>query len=149
MVFHQFHPSDEGSHNLFMAITVDQSIRRAVQLCWMLQPEVESLDEIEKLFRSIYRNYLTDLLDQDDLVPNRENPDASGLFAEHFKEELAEELSEQMSPQWVEFNLRQAVQHLWISLPPQKVSSEEIVKQLNRLVDRVFENAREDEAAFS
>lgn len=149
MVFHQFHMSDEGWHNPLIGFSIDGAIRSAVLTCWMLKLEVKSLDEIEKLFRSIYRNFLTDLLDQDDLVPNRENPDTSWLFAEYFKEELAEELSEQMSPQWVEFNLRQAVQHLWVSLPPQKVSREEIVKQLNRLVDRVFENAREDEAAFS
>ncbi|MBD3676525.1 MAG: hypothetical protein HUJ26_23690 [Planctomycetaceae bacterium] len=111
----------------------------------MLQPKVKSLDEIEKQFRSIYRKFLTDLLDQDDLVTNRENPDGSWLFPEGFEEEFLEE----MSPKWVEFSLRQAVQQLWSSLPPQKVSREEIVKQLNRLVDRVFQNAREDEAAFS
>jgi hypothetical protein len=50
---------------------VDQSVRMAIQMCWMMLPEEgKTIDELEKQFRRIVDRALKDL---------REDADAFGL----------------------------------------------------------------------
>jgi hypothetical protein len=61
----------ENMRKMFGPGQVDQSIRQAIQMCWMALPErKKSVDELEKEFRRIVDRAFKDL---------REDADAFGL----------------------------------------------------------------------
>jgi hypothetical protein len=70
MAFQTFDPDDEESfdkmRDLFSPAQVDQSVRQALQLCWMLLPqEKRNIDELEQQFRRIVDRALKNMRDDD------------------------------------------------------------------------------------
>tara|TARA_R110001592_G_scaffold354651_2_gene654426 strand:+ start:1824 stop:2054 length:231 start_codon:yes stop_codon:yes gene_type:complete len=70
MAFQTFDPNDEESfdkmRDLFSPAQVDQSVRQALQLCWMLLPqEKRNIDELEQQFRRIVDRALKNMRDDD------------------------------------------------------------------------------------
>ncbi|QDT76802.1 hypothetical protein Mal35_02260 [Gimesia maris] len=70
MAFQTFDPDDEESfdkmRDLFSPAQVDQSVRQALQLCWMLLPQDKrNVDELEQQFRRIVDRALKNMRDDD------------------------------------------------------------------------------------
>ncbi|WP_417380080.1 hypothetical protein [Gimesia sp.] len=70
MALQTFDPNDEESfdklRDLFSPAQVDQSVRQALQLCWMLLPqEKRNIDELEQQFRRIVDRALKNMRDDD------------------------------------------------------------------------------------
>ncbi|WP_417376349.1 hypothetical protein [Gimesia maris] len=70
MVFQTFDPDDEESfdkmRDLFSPAQVDQSVRQALQMCWMMLPQDKrNVDELEQQFRRIVDRALQDLREDD------------------------------------------------------------------------------------
>ncbi|MEQ8637302.1 hypothetical protein [Gimesia maris] len=70
MVFQTFDPDDEESfdkmRDLFSPAQVDQSVRQALQMCWMMLPQDKrNVDELEQQFRRIVDPALENLRDDD------------------------------------------------------------------------------------
>lgn len=68
MAMSKFDPNDPESMKRFREFFnpghVDQSVRQAIQMCWMMLPEGEkSVDEVEKQFRRIVDRALQNLKD--------------------------------------------------------------------------------------
>lgn len=66
MALQTFDPNDEESfdklRDLFSPAQVDQSVRQALQLCWMLLPqEKRNIGELEQQFRRIVDRALENL----------------------------------------------------------------------------------------
>jgi len=64
--FHKFDPDDEESRDkmrgFFNPSQVDQSVRQALQMCWMMLPnDKRNVDELEQQFRRIVDRALKDL----------------------------------------------------------------------------------------
>jgi hypothetical protein len=66
---------------------------------------------------------------------------------EKFEDADPEQVRAMMGPGAVDAQLRQAVQFCWMLLPPAQRSLEAVEKEVRRLVDRMFKDMREDEAA--
>ena len=63
--------SNEKMRSMFGPGQVDQSVRQAIHLCWMMLPEgSKTVDELEKHFRRLVDRAIRDL---------REDADAFGL----------------------------------------------------------------------
>ena len=61
----------EKVKSMFGPGQVDQSVRQAIQMCWMMLPqEAKNVDELERQFRRIVDRALSDL---------REDADAFGI----------------------------------------------------------------------
>lgn len=66
----------EGMEGLFGPGHVDQSIRQAIQVCWMALPkEKRSVEEVERQIRRLVERALKDQRDDRDAF--RPNPDAA------------------------------------------------------------------------
>ncbi|HAW28549.1 hypothetical protein [Gimesia maris] len=70
MVFQTFDPDDEESfdkmRDLFSPAQVDQSVRQALQMCWMMLPQDKrNVDELEQQFRRIVDRALKNMRDDD------------------------------------------------------------------------------------
>lgn len=70
MVFQPLDPGDEESFDkmreLFSPAQVDQSVRHALQLCWMMLPQDKrNIDELEREFRRIVDRALANLREDD------------------------------------------------------------------------------------
>ena len=66
MVFQAFDPNDEDSFDkmrqMFSPAAVDQVVRNALQMCWMMQPkDKRNFDEVARQFRRIVDRALKDL----------------------------------------------------------------------------------------
>ena len=66
MVFQAFDPDDEESfdkmRDLFSPAQVDQSVRQALMLCWMMLPDDKrNIHELEQQFRRIVDRALQNL----------------------------------------------------------------------------------------
>lgn len=66
MAFHAFGSEDEESldkmRDIFSPAQVDQSVRQALQMCWMMLPnDRRNVDELERQFRRIVDRALKDL----------------------------------------------------------------------------------------
>ncbi|HZZ41895.1 MAG TPA: hypothetical protein VFE58_03090 [Tepidisphaeraceae bacterium] len=66
-----FNPEDPDARKKLRAMfspgQVDQSIRQAIQMCWMMLPdESRNLPELEKQFRRLVDRALKDLQDDSD-----------------------------------------------------------------------------------
>ncbi|QDT18477.1 hypothetical protein [Gimesia chilikensis] len=66
MVFQAFNPDDEESfdkmRDLFSPAQVDQSVRQALMLCWMMLPDDKrNIHELEQQFRRIVDRALQNL----------------------------------------------------------------------------------------
>jgi hypothetical protein len=71
MAFHQFDASDEESfdkmRDFFSPAQVDQSVRHALQMCWMMLPsDKRNADELERQFRRIVDRALKDMREDDE-----------------------------------------------------------------------------------
>lgn len=71
MAYERFDPNDEEAfakmRGLFSPAQVDQSIRQALQMCWMmLPPDNRNVDELERQFRRIVDRALQNMRDEDD-----------------------------------------------------------------------------------
>ena len=51
-------------------------------------------------------------------------------------------------PQQVDQKIRQAIQFCWMALPPNKQNSDEVARQIQRIVDRALRDLREDAESF-
>lgn len=70
MVFQAFDPDDEESfdkmRDLFSPAQVDQSVRQALMLCWMMLPDDKrNIDELDQQFRRIVDRALQNLREDD------------------------------------------------------------------------------------
>ena len=70
MAFQTFDPDDEESfdkmRDLFSPAQVDQSVRQALQLCWMMLPQDKrNVDELELQFRRIVDRALENIREDD------------------------------------------------------------------------------------
>ena len=70
MTFQTFDPDDEESfdkmRDLFSPAQVDQSVRQALQLCWMMLPQDKrNVDELEQQFRRIVDRALENMREDD------------------------------------------------------------------------------------
>ena len=70
MAFQTFDPDDEESfdkmRDLFSPAQVDQSVRQALQLCWMMLPQDKrNIDELERRFCRIVDRALENLREDD------------------------------------------------------------------------------------
>jgi len=66
MVFEEFNPGDEEQFDrmreFFSPAQVDQMVRHALQICWMMLPrDKRSVDEVERQFRRIADRAIEDL----------------------------------------------------------------------------------------
>ena len=66
MAYHKFNPDDEESFDkmreFFNPSQVDQSVRQALQMCWMMLPkDRRNTDELERQFRRIVDRALKDM----------------------------------------------------------------------------------------
>jgi hypothetical protein len=59
-------------------------------------------------------------------------------------EERAEKMRDFMSPNYIDHQIRQAIQFLWMVLPKDKRNVDEIERQVRRIVDRALRDLRED-----
>ena len=71
MAFEKFEPGDEESirrmKEYFSPSQVDQSVRQAMQMCWMMLPqEKRTVDEFENQFRRIVDRAIKDMRDDED-----------------------------------------------------------------------------------
>jgi len=53
-----------------------------------------------------------------------------------------------MGPMMVDHSLRQAIMHCWMMLPDDQRSSENVEREMTRLLKRALEDMREDAASF-
>lgn len=70
MAFEKFDPNDEESFDkmreFFNPSQVDQSVRHALQICWMMLPnDKRNVDELERQFRRIVDRALKDMCEDD------------------------------------------------------------------------------------
>ena len=70
MAFQDFDPNDEESfdkmRDFFSPAQVDQSVRQALQMCWMMLPnDKRNADELENQFRRIVDRALKDMREDD------------------------------------------------------------------------------------
>ncbi|MBN1589513.1 MAG: hypothetical protein JW888_08365 [Pirellulales bacterium] len=72
MAFHkqEFDPNDDESfdkmRDFFSPAHIDQTVRQAIQFCWMMLPrEKRNIDEIERQIRRIVDRALKDLRDDE------------------------------------------------------------------------------------
>ncbi|QDU11858.1 hypothetical protein [Gimesia aquarii] len=70
MAFEKFDPNDEESFDkmreFFNPSQVDQSVRHALQICWMMLPnDKRNVDELERQFRRIVDRALKDTCEDD------------------------------------------------------------------------------------
>jgi hypothetical protein len=54
-----------------------------------------------------------------------------------------------LPPGQTETSLRNCIQMCWMSLPADRRSIDEVEKEVRRIVDRIFQNIREDDQARS
>ena len=70
MECHKFEPNDEESfdkmRNFFSPSQVDESVRQALQMCWMMLPnDRRNADELERQFRRIVERAIKDMREDD------------------------------------------------------------------------------------
>jgi hypothetical protein len=70
------------------------------------------------------------------------------LFLENEGGDAAERMADVFGPSHVDHMIRQAVQHCWMSLAKERRSTDEVERQIRRLVDRALKDFREDRQAF-
>jgi hypothetical protein len=56
--------ANDKMRNMFGPGQIDQSVRQAIQMCWMMLPDgAKTVDELEKQFRRIVDRAIRDLRD--------------------------------------------------------------------------------------
>ncbi len=70
MAIQQFDPGDDGSFDklreFLSPAQLDQSVRQALQMCWMMLPkDKRCVDEVERQFRRIVERAISNLREDD------------------------------------------------------------------------------------
>jgi hypothetical protein len=69
-------------------------------------------------------------------------------FSDENDPELRNKIRAMISPSHIEQSVRQAIRTYWIVMPDENRTIDELEKQFRRIVDRAFEDLREDGEAF-
>jgi hypothetical protein len=63
-------------------------------------------------------------------------------------EDAMEKMSKMFGPAHIDQQIRQAIQHCWMSLPKERRTTDELETQVRRIFDRALRDFREDQQAF-
>lgn len=62
--------------------------------------------------------------------------------------DMAEHMADFLGPAQVDQTVRQAIHFCWMGLPKERRNTEELEKQVRRIVDRALKDFREDRETF-
>ena len=154
---------------------VDQSLRQAISMCWMMLPkEKKTVAGVEEVMRRVVDRAVADFNEDaatfvlPQFPPGTAEPRNRAEEEQHTAANCAVSVVDgcdnawldvtegdstkgsldMFGPQMVDTSVRAAISTCWMMLPPDKKNAETVAAKICKLVDRALASLREDAAAF-